>query len=101
MAYDLWGGKNTARDWSMGGDFAFDHASSAVAKRIPWVPIAIGAAALGAFALLPSRHHAHASSTGRYPRARRVTSPTMKVQAMTNEEMARLDPENVYGSRRN
>lgn len=104
MAYDLWSGKQTARDWSIStaGDWSTDRAMSQLNHRIPWVPIGIGLAAAGVLIFLPSGKpaHAHATSTGSYPRSRRVTSPTMKIPTMSNEEMGRLDPEGVYGRRR-
>ena len=101
MAYDLWTGRQNGRDWSMGGWSLAEAAASSATKKIPWVPIGIGMAAAGALLLLPSGKPAHAAagSTGSH-RVRRVTSPTLKIPAMTDAEMHKLDPLGVYKHRR-
>lgn len=92
MAHDLLSGQQDGRDWSRGDglrEWATRRAVDAAGKKIPWIPIAIGAATVGVFFLLPSRK----GVPDGYHARRRSTEPTL---AIPHESMREL----VHGKRR-
>jgi hypothetical protein len=95
VAYDLMLGRQVNRSWSRGSGFAWtgnwaeERALGAAKKKIPWVPIAAGAAAIGFLVLLPSvkkakAHGGYVRDTGGW------TEPTIRIPRESMEDLPPL-----------